>query len=145
MKINEGYQGLFLTYRSACSLHDAEPEQLENIISNPHVAFRSGTIVPFPRELVGKKYRFYAVAYASDGRNSGFLVELPKNLSSLYESEDKPYIATSLSSDSKAGGTAKLDFKPLAMPIPLAGTLAYCLKGGSMACDNSIFKEKADV
>ena len=140
-----GFQGIFLEDEIEQQLISLQKNGLESNIENMHITFKFGDTEKYPNGLIGKKFKIKVTGYASDGKNSGFSVELPKELRPFYKSSRIPHITVSIGEVDGVKGkpvdTAKLDFKPLAKPIEIQGKLGYFIFGKGMSLDNEIINE----
>lgn len=131
------YEGLFFEGKVAALIHLLDKPSLEFVNDKLHCTFK---YLPDDEEifdeLAGKSFEVYIVGYGNDGKNSGFAIELPKELQKYYinyneEGELKtPHITVSLSKGSKAVDTCNLEFKPLKKPIKITGKFGYWLRKG---------------
>ena len=141
----KGFQGLFLEKEIEQQLIALQKKGLENNVENMHITFKLGDIEKYPEELIGKEFKIKITGYGSDGKNSGFSVELPKELRKYYKSSSIPHITVSIGEVDGVKGkpvdTARLDFKPLKEPVEIQGKLGYFIFGKGMSMDNSIINE----
>ena len=85
---------------------------------------------------MGKEFEILLIGYGNDGFNSGFQIQLPKELIPYYINYDEqdptklkvPHITASLSEEAKPSNTKNLKFKPLAKPIKIKGKFGYWIK-----------------
>lgn len=141
----KGFQGIFLDEKTEEKLIDLQEEKLESNIKNMHITFKFGDIEEYPEELIGKEFKLKIVGYNSDGKNSGFLVEIPKELKKYYKNSSVSHITVSLGEKDgvkgKAVDTGKLDFKPLDESIEITGQLGYFIYGKGKCMDNQVIEE----
>ena len=141
----KGFQGIFLDEKTEEKLINLQKDGLENNIKNMHITFKYGDIEEYPNEIMGKEYKIKIVGYGSDGKNSGFLVEIPQMLKNYYKSSSLPHVTVSLGEvdgvKGKAVDTGKLDFKPLDEKIQIIGKLGYFIYGKGKCIDNQAIEE----
>ena len=140
-----GFQGIFLEKEIEQQLIALQKNGLESNIENMHVTFKYGDTEKYPDELIGREFEIKITGYGSDGRNSGFSVELPEELKKYYKNGSIPHITVSIGEVDGVKGkpvdTAKLDFKPLDKPVLIKGKLGYCIYGKGMSMNNEIINE----
>lgn len=140
-----GFQGIFLEKEIEQQLVALQKKGLGSNIENMHITFKCGDIEKYPEELIGREFEFKITGYGSNGKNSGFLVELPKELRKYYKSSSIPYITVSIGEVDGVKGkpvdTAKLDFKPLDKPVKIKGKLGYFIFGKGISMNNEIINE----
>ena len=145
-KTLKGYQGLFLDDETQEKLVELQEKGLNDIVKDMHITFKFGETEQYPPELMGKEFTLKIIGYASDGKNSGFQVELPEELSSYYQNQNGPHITVSLGEidgvKGKAVDTGILNFEPIEEPIEISGRLGYFVFGTGKIMDNSIFEEE---
>lgn len=141
----KGFQGIFLEDEIEQQLIALQKKGLDSNIENMHITFKFGDTEKYPEELMGKEFKIKIIGYASDGKNSGFSVELPEKLKPYYKSSSIPHITVSIGEvdgiKGKPVDTAKLNFKPLKEPVEIQGKLGYFIFGKGMIMDNSIINE----
>lgn len=141
----EGFQGIFFDEEVQEQLIEMQTQGLSSNIENMHITFQFGNIEKYPEKLVGKEFKIKLVGYASDGKNSGFSVELPDELKEFYKSSSIPHITVSIGEvdgiKGKPVDTAKLDFKAIPEPVEIQGKLGYFIFGKGKCLDNTIFNE----
>lgn len=146
LSLLEGFQGLFFDEKIEEELVKLQKNGLPNIIKDMHITFKFGKIEPFPSKLMGKEFEVTIIGYASDGKNSGFKVELPEDLKPYYKNENVPHITVSLGEVNgvmgKAVDTGKLDFKPFDKHLKIPCMLGYFIFGKGKFTTNSIFMNK---
>ncbi len=139
----KGYSGLFFDEESIKKLIEAQGNGLSDTVNNMHTTFKFGELEQFPDELIGKDFEVKVVGYASDGRNSGYRVELPEELIPYYENKNQPHITVSIGEvDGKKGkpvDTGRLNFKDLEEMFTINGRLGYFIFGKDVVMDNSEF------
>ena len=81
-----GFQGIFLDKETEEKLINLQKDGLESNIQNMHITFKFGDIEEYPKELMNKNFKIKIIGYGSDGKNSGFLVEVPQELKKYYKS-----------------------------------------------------------
>ena len=141
----KGFQGVFFDNEVEQQLVNLQKNGLKNNIENMHITFKFGNTEKYPDELMAKEFNFKITGYASDGKNSGFTVELPKELKKYYKSSNIPHITVSIGEVDGVKGkpvdTGKLNFKPLDKPAEIYGKLGYFIYGKGMQMDNDVIKE----
>lgn len=140
------YQGIFFEGDSAQKLLEFQKEKLPKVVANLHCTFKfkptRKETQDFFEALGNREISLKVVGYASDGKNSGFEVELPKDLKNVYLNRQKidldgeiiervtpPHITVSMSEDGKAVNTGFLEFEKLENPFYISG------KAGVFAID----------
>ena len=132
------YEGIFFEGEVADFIRSIEEERLPKKIDKLHCTFKY-----LPRgdevfeELVGEEIEVLITGYGCDGKNSGFMIELPLDIRNFYINYDKdkenqltvPHITTSLAWDAKAVDTKNLEFKPLPEPYVVKGRFGYLIGG----------------
>ena len=122
--IRRGYQGLFLDAASRQKLEKMQGRPLTNMVSDMHVTFAYGSIIPYAEETAGKAWEIPVTGYACDGKNSAFLVELPEELMKIYANTDvPPHVTVSTAEGAKPKDSGKLAFTRLDEPFMVRGTL----------------------
>ena len=98
---------------------EREPLPITNDILHCTLKYHPKENELFP-EIIGKEFTIKLTGYASNGKNSGFEIELPTELEKYYINYDEvtnklktPHITTSLSEGAKAKDTKDLKFIPL--------------------------------
>ena len=128
------YEGIFFEGESKKKILSHEKIHLPIINDELHCTF-----VYHPKEeelwdeLVGKEFEIQLVGYACNGKNSGFQISIPEELTKYYKNTDSekeyelktPHITTSVTKDSKPYFTKDLNFIPLEKPIPIKGKFGY--------------------
>ena len=108
-----------------------------------HVTFNYGKLYKFPEDIIGKEVEVIIVGYGSDGLNSGFAVEIPKELNKFYKNKSVAHITVSLGEvneiKGKAVDTGKLEFNKLDKILKIKGRIGYFLSEVGVVFDNSIF------
>ena len=141
----KGFQGIFLDEEVEKNLVLLQKNGLNDNIKNMHITFKFGDTEKYPEELIGKEFPIKIVGYASDGKNSGFSIELPEELRKFYKSSSIPHITVSTGEldgvKGKPVDTAKLKFKPLEEPVEIKGKLGYFIFGTGKCMDNSVINE----
>ena len=140
----KGYQGLFLDVETQEKLIELQKKGLKDIVKDMHITFNFGEIQQYPPELIGKEFKVKIIGYASDGKNSGFQVELPQELSTYYQNQNGPHITVSLGEingvKGKAVDTGTLQFEPIEEQIEISSKLGYFVFGKGKIMDNSFFE-----
>ena len=141
-KVN-GYQGIFFDKETEEKLVKLQKDGLENVIKDMHITFHYGELEPYPDELMGKDFKVKIVGYASDGKNSGFQVEIPEELKKYYKRQNVSHITVSLGEvngvKGKAVDTGFMKFEPIEEPIEISGQFGYFEYGKGKILDNSSF------
>lgn len=141
----KGFQGIFLEKEIEQQLIALQKKGLNSNIENMHITFKFGDTEKYPEELIGREFEIKITGYGSDGKNSGFSVELPEELRRYYKSSSIPHITVSIGEVDGVKGkpvdTAKLDFKPLDKPVQIKGKLGYFIFGKGMSMNNEIINE----
>lgn len=141
----KGFQGIFLEKEIEQQLIALQKKGLDSNIENMHITFKFGDTEKYPEELIGREFEIKITGYGSDGKNSGFSVELPEELRRYYKSSSIPHITVSIGEVDGVKGkpvdTAKLDFKPLDKPVQIKGKLGYFIFGKGMNMNNEIINE----
>lgn len=139
----KGYRGVFFNEEITQKLVEEQKSGLSDIVKDMHITFNFGEILPFPDELMDKEVTIKIIGYASDGKNSGFEAELPKELEEYYNNANTPHITVSLGEvdgvKAKAVDTGKLDFEEIDNPFEISGKLGYFVFGKGVVMDNKIF------
>lgn len=115
------YEGLFFDKESIDIIKSLEKNKLEFINDEIHCTFKyKPNNNEIFNDIVGKEFEVYLVGYGSDGMNSGFEIELPKELLKYYINYEEdgsklkiPHITASISKDAKSNNTKNLKFIPL--------------------------------
>lgn len=138
----KGYQGIFFDKKTQEQLVRLQENGLNDIIKNMHITFKYGDIEKYPEELLGKEFNLKLVGYASDGKNSGFSVELPEKLKKYYKNSSIPHITVSTGEvdgvKGKAVDTGRLNFKALEEPIEIQGKMGYYIHGKDSKKDKQV-------
>ena len=141
----KGFQGIFFEDEIEQQLIALQKKGLNIKIENMHIHFKFGDIEKYPEELIKREFEIKLTGYGSDGKNSGFSVELPEELKRYYKSSSIPHITVSIGEVDGVKGkivdTAKLDFKPLDKPVEIKGKLGYFIFGRGMSINNEIINE----
>ena len=145
-KTKKGYQGLFLDEATQEKLIELQKKGLSDIVKDMHITFKFGETEKYPQELMGREFIVKIVGYASDGKNSGFQIELPEELNAYYKNKNLPHITVSLGEidgvKGKAVDTGTLSFEKLDEPIEIPCRLGYFIYGKGKVMDNSVFDEE---
>ena len=91
-----GFQGIFLDEISKKRLIDLQERKLKYIVKDMHITFKFGKTEMYPEEVLNKDYEVKIVGYAATDKNSGFQVELPKELKAYFKNENGPHITVSI-------------------------------------------------
>ena len=132
------YEGIFFDIETSKLLRSIEGKILPitNEILHCTFKFRPEGNQLFD-EVVGEEAEVLVTGYGCDGKNSGFLVELPEFALKYYMNYDnddnlKPaHITVSLAKGAKAVDTANLDFKKLSKPFNVKGKFGYFVREGN--------------
>lgn len=130
------YEGIFFEGEELEKIKSLEKEHLPVTNDQVHCTFKY-----HPNEdelfdnLLGKTFEIKLIGYASNGKNSGFEIELPSKLRDYYINYDEttgklkvPHITVSLAEDAKAVNTKKLKFIPLPKKQKILGKFGYWIK-----------------
>ncbi len=138
-----GYQGIFFDNDVKEKLIELQQRSLNKNIDNIHVTFYYGNIERYPEEILEKEFEVKVLGYGFDGLNSGFLVEIPKELSIYYKNSSVPHITISLGEingvKGKAVDTGALKFEKFDTSFIIKGKIGYFVKNVGVIFDNSIF------
>lgn len=139
----KGYQGAFFKEEVMKRLIGLQKKGLADVVNDMHITFNFGEILPFPDELMEKDISFKVIGYASDGKNSGFQVEMPEELKLYYKNVNRPHITVSLGEVDGVKGkpvdTGTLNFEKIDEPFEISGQLGYFIFDKGIIMDNSIF------
>lgn len=144
----KGYQGIFLSEETKEKLVKLQKKGLKDIVKDMHITFKFGKTEKYPPELMGKEFKMKVVGYASDGKNSGFQIELPDELKKYYKNPNCPHITVSLGEvngvKGKAVDTGTMKFEPIdeKEQIEIPGQIGYFIYGKGRVMDNKVFDEK---
>lgn len=148
-KILKGYQGIFFDKETQKKLVQLQENGLSDIVNDMHITFNFGELDKYPDELMNKEIALKLIGYASDGKNSGFQVELPEELKSYYKNKNGAHITVSLGEvdgvKGRAVDTGTMNFEEID-PVEISGKLGYFVfredrsKSGKVM-DNSLFEE----
>lgn len=139
------YQGIFLDEESIKRLIDMQGEKLPKEIKDMHCTFK---FRPTTQEIeafktwLGKTVELKVVGYYSDGKNSGYQIELTPELEEVYSNchtvkgekglpkveRTVPHVTVSMSPDGKAVDTGMLPFERLKEPFYIYGNAGYFVK-----------------
>ncbi len=141
-----GFQGIFLDEISKKRLIDLQERKLKYIVKDMHITFKFGKTEMYPEEVLNKDYEVKIVGYAATDKNSGFQVELPKELKAYFKNENGPHITVSIGEvdgvRGKAYETGLLHFNEIKEPFMISGRLGYYIYGKGKIMDNTVFKKK---
>lgn len=141
-----GFQGIFLDEISKKRLIDLQERKLKYIVKDMHITFKFGKTEMYPEEVLNKDYEVKIVGYAATDKNSGFQVELPKELKAYFKNENGPHITVSIGEvdgvKRKAYETGLLHFNEIKEPFMISGRLGYYIYGKGKIMDNTVFKKK---
>lgn len=141
-----GFQGIFFDEINKKKLIDLQERKLKYVVKDMHITFKFGKTEKYPEEVLNKDYEVKIVGYAAIDKNSGFQVELPKELKAYFKNENGPHITVSIGEvdgiKGKAYETGLLHFSEIKSPFLISGRLGYYINGKGKIMDNSIFKEK---
>ena len=144
----KGYQGIFFDQETQEKLIKLQKKGLSDVVKDMHITFKFGETEQFPEELMDKNITVRIVGYASDGKNSGFQIELPEELQKYYKNENGPHITVSLGEvdgvKGRAVDTGIMDFEPIPVEnqVEISGQLGYFIFGKGKIMNNSIFKKE---
>ena len=151
------YQAIFLYEEYIKKLIAAQGEKLPKIPRNMHCTFKFNPgdteIETFSKKVLGKKVKMKVIGYASDGKNSGFQVELDPETETAYTNAHTienggiprvektiPHITVSMSEDAKPVDTGKLHFMPLEEPFEITGVGGLFVVGKKAEKQGVIFE-----
>ena len=141
-----GFQGIFFDEINKKKLIDLQERKLKYVVKDMHITFKFGKTEKYPEEVLNKDYEVKIVGYAATDKNSGFQVELPKELKAYFKNENGPHITVSIGEvdgiKGKAYETGLLHFSEIKSPFLISGRFGYYINGKGKIMDNSIFKEK---
>ena len=141
-----GFQGIFLDEISKKRLIDLQERKLKYIVKDMHITFKFGKTEMYPEEVLNKDYEVKIVGYVATDKNSGFQVELPKELKAYFKNENGPHITVSIGEvdgvKGKAYETGLLHFNEIKEPFMISGRLGYYIYGKGKIMDNTVFKKK---
>lgn len=141
----KGFQGIFLEDEIQKQLIKLQEKGLSDNVEDMHITFKFGDTERYPEELIGKDFKIKITGYASDGKNSGFSVELPEELKPYYKSSSIPHISVSTGEVNgmkvKPVDTGKLPFKKLKETVEIKGQLGYFIFGNGKCMDNKVIDE----
>lgn len=141
-----GFQGIFLDETSKKRLIALQEKKLKYIVRDMHITFKFGKTEKYPEEVLNKDYEVKIVGYATTDKNSGFQVELPKELKAYFKNENGPHITVSIGEvdgvRGKAYETGLLHFNEIKEPFMISGRLGYYIYGKGKIMDNTVFKKK---
>ena len=132
------YQGIFFEGNSSQKLLEFQKDKLPKVVANLHCTFKFKPTRKETQDFFGalgnKDISLKVIGYASDGKNSGFEVELTDELKDVYLNRQKiniggeirervtpPHITVSMSEDGKAVNTGFLEFEKLENPFYISG------------------------
>jgi hypothetical protein len=131
------YEAIFLDEESINLIHELEENKLDRVNDEIHLTLK---YKPKDNEIfndiVGKEFDMYLIGYANDGMNSGFEIELTKELKPYYINYDeintttlkKPHITASLSNEAEAVNTKNLNFIKLPQKYKVKGRFGYWIE-----------------
>ena len=130
------YEAIFFDKETTKYIRSLEKEPLEIEYEDIHCTFKyRPTKEETFNEIVGKEFELLIDGYACDGHNSGFSIELPKELEKYYINYDQdtnklktPHITVSLSKDGKPQKTKDLKFEKLPKKHKIKGKFGYYVK-----------------
>ena len=131
------YEGIFFDSESVAKIHSLEKERLPLVNDEIHCTFKY-----HPQEdeifdeLVGQEIEVLITGYGNNGKNSGFILQLPETIMPYYinfeDEEHKiishPHITASLAEGAKASDTRFLEFELLPQPVRVKGKFGYWIK-----------------
>lgn len=125
------FVGLFIDEMGIEVLKNNEKNRLEKLPKSFHLTLEyRPKNVDFYKRILNKKYEIKVVGYACDGDNSGYLVEIPKELKTYYKNTYKngqlkpAHITMSMAKNGHAVYTANLNFQPID-PFYVVGEVRY--------------------
>ena len=128
------YQAIFFDKNNIERLVNMQGEKLENVQELMHCTFGfcpSEEQINKFSQILGRIITLKVIGYGSDGKNSGFEVELSPELEEVYANATRkgnkirPHITVSMAAGAKAKDTATLQFSPLEEPFEIVGIAGY--------------------
>ena len=121
------YQAIFINPQDVKKLIEMQPDKLPNTVQNMHCTFKfqpSEKEIKDFSKLLGNDLELKVIGYCSDGKNSGFEIELSKEQDSVYTNvhnkdngtavpsleRTTPHITVSMIDGAKAVDTGILPF-----------------------------------
>lgn len=126
------YCGIFLNSESSEKLINMQNVKLEKIVKNIHCTFKFMPTAEEEKEfssLIGKDICMKIVGYGNDNENSGFSVEIPKELEKIYHGSNQPHITVSLGNNGRAVNTGNLVFRNVEH-FNVYGKMGICYDSG---------------
>lgn len=134
------YEAIFFDEESINMIESLEKNSLEQKVKNMHCTFkfRPKKEELYP-EFLGKEFELFLVGYGSNGKNSGFEVQLPAELQEKYCNSDSengpkivPHITVSYALNSKPKYTKDINFQPLETKVKVTGRFGYFMDNGNI-------------
>ena len=125
------YTGLFFDPSDPGFREEKAGPFLDKKIRDPHVtfAFKPTPDKEFPPDLIGDEVDIKVIGVGNDGKNHGYMVEIPYDLRDYYKGAPIPHITLSTSKDGKPVDTKNLDFKDIT-PFNIKGKVGHFTKSG---------------
>ena len=148
------YEGIFFDKEAIDLIHSLEKEPLSKPCDEIHCTFKfRPTKEEVFNDIVGKEIEVTLIGYASDGKNSGFKLQLPEDIQKYYINYDEkdhtklktPHITASLEEGAIPMNTKDLDFKPLSKQYKIKGKFGFWIslgynRGGYISYRKYFFK-----
>lgn len=131
------YEGIFFEGETVDFIHSLETIKLPIVNNEMHCTFKYHPLSDeIFDELVGKEIEVLLIGYGNDGKNSGFELQLPNELTKYYINYDEdnpsklkvPHITASLSEDAEPFRTKDLHFESLSKTYTIKGKFGYWIK-----------------
>lgn len=127
------YEGLF--FRDNELIRSLEKNKLPKIYKVLHCTFKyKPSEKKIFYDLFGREFEIKLIGYGSDSNNSGFEIELPKELEKYFINYDidgklkVPHITASLSENADSNKTKDLVFLPLESEIKIIGKFGCLIR-----------------
>jgi len=133
------YEGIFFDEETVEFIRSLEEKPLPVLSEDVHCTFKfkpKGNEIF--NELAGKEIEVILTGYASNGKNSGFKIQLPEDIMKYYINYDEkrpgklkvPHITTSLGFGATPMNTKDLDFQPLDKEYKIKGKFGFWVSTG---------------
>lgn len=135
------YEAIFFDEESIRIIESLEKNPLEQKVKNMHCTFKfrpnKEELCP---ELLGQEFELFLIGYGCDGKNSGFEVQLPKELKEKYHHTDKKtgqmilsHMTVSYALNSTPKHTKDINFQPLETKVKVTGRFGYFMDNGTIS------------
>lgn len=101
---------------------DFLPSTLERDTERKHITFQFKP-TEVPSDIMFETFTVKIVGYGNNGKNEGFLVELPDELKPYYKGQDKVHITLSTQGDGKPVDTGNISFQMFITPFEIEGVM----------------------